>query len=58
MSTDTETHQAGQAGQTETWFEAAKKIYPMATHGKFRRIKWGLLFPYARHLLFPAVHPL
>ena len=32
------------SGEPEEWFQSAKKIYPMATHGLFRRIKWGLLF--------------
>ncbi|MFN7165693.1 MAG: cytochrome c oxidase accessory protein CcoG [Pannonibacter sp.] len=30
--------------EPEEWFASAKKIYPMATHGTFRRIKWALLF--------------
>jgi hypothetical protein len=41
MSTDTETHEGG---HDDEWFASAKKIYPMATHGLFRRIKWALLF--------------
>lgn len=41
MSTDTETHEGA---QSDEWFASAKKIYPMATHGLFRRIKWALLF--------------
>ncbi|ADZ71630.1 cytochrome c oxidase accessory protein CcoG [Polymorphum gilvum] len=32
------------SGQPDEWFASAKKIYPMATHGTFRRIKWALLF--------------
>ncbi|WP_422039720.1 cytochrome c oxidase accessory protein CcoG [Roseibium sp.] len=41
MSADTETHEGE---HSEEWFASAKKIYPMATHGLFRRIKWALLF--------------
>lgn len=36
--------EAGSGEHPEEWFQSAKKIYPMATHGLFRRIKWGLLF--------------
>jgi len=36
--------EAETAEHSEEWFASAKKIYPMATHGLFRRIKWTLLF--------------
>ena len=29
---------------SEEWFASAKKIYPMAVKGTFRKIKWALLF--------------
>ncbi|SHL56741.1 cytochrome c oxidase accessory protein CcoG [Roseibium suaedae] len=41
MSADTE---HGHGGEPEEWFASAKKIYPMAVHGLFRKIKWTLLF--------------
>ncbi|MBD8877790.1 cytochrome c oxidase accessory protein CcoG [Roseibium polysiphoniae] len=41
MSADTE---ATQAEHAEEWFASAKKIYPMAVKGTFRRIKWAILF--------------
>jgi polyferredoxin len=30
--------------EEQVFFASAKKIYPMAVEGTFRRIKWGLLF--------------
>jgi cytochrome c oxidase accessory protein FixG len=39
-----ETDPAGAGGQPEEWFASAKKIYPMAVHGTFRKIKWAVLF--------------
>ena len=29
--------------ENDEWFAAAKKIYPMAVHGRFRQIKWAIL---------------
>jgi len=34
---------AGTANQDE-WFASAKRIYPMAVHGAYRKVKWALLF--------------
>ena len=39
-----ETDPAGAGGQPDEWFASAKKIYPMAVHGTFRKIKWAVLF--------------
>jgi cytochrome c oxidase accessory protein FixG len=37
-------------------FEARKKVYPQAVHGKFRRIKWAILiFALAVYYLLPFV---
>ncbi len=33
-----------QAEHPDEWFASAKKIYPMAVKGTFRKIKWTLLF--------------
>ena len=41
MTAETE---AANAEQPEEWFASAKKIYPMSVHGKFRTIKWAILF--------------
>ncbi len=30
-------------GEPDEWFASAKKIYPMAVHGRFRKIKWAIL---------------
>ncbi|WP_209015201.1 cytochrome c oxidase accessory protein CcoG [Roseibium limicola] len=32
------------AEKDQDWFASAQKIYPMAVHGTFRKIKWTLLF--------------
>ncbi|MFD1695085.1 cytochrome c oxidase accessory protein CcoG [Roseibium aestuarii] len=40
MSADTE---RAAPGDDQEWFASAKKIYPMAVHGTFRKIKWALL---------------
>ncbi len=34
---------SGEGGAPQQWFASAKKIYPMAVRGTFRRIKWALL---------------
>lgn len=39
-----ETDPGGAGGHPDEWFASAKKIYPMAVHGTFRKIKWALLF--------------
>ncbi len=39
-----ETDPSGAGGQPDEWFASAKKIYPMAVHGTFRKIKWAVLF--------------
>lgn len=39
-----ETDSAGGGAHPEEWFASAKKIYPMAVHGRFRKIKWAVLF--------------
>ena len=39
-----ESDPSGAGGQPEEWFASAKKIYPMAVHGTFRKIKWAVLF--------------
>ncbi|MCA1297986.1 cytochrome c oxidase accessory protein CcoG [Stappia indica] len=39
-----ETDPAGAGAHPEEWFASAKKIYPMAVHGTFRKIKWAVLF--------------
>ncbi len=36
--------EAEKADHPEEWFASAKKIYPMAVKGTFRKIKWTLLF--------------
>lgn len=36
--------QSAAAEEDQDWFASAKKIYPMAVHGTFRKIKWALLF--------------
>jgi len=41
MTAETE---AANAEQPDEWFASAKKIFPMAVHGKFRTIKWVILF--------------
>ncbi|WP_417766762.1 cytochrome c oxidase accessory protein CcoG [Stappia sp.] len=39
-----ETDPAGGGSHPDDWFASAKKIYPMAVHGRFRNIKWTVLF--------------
>ncbi|MFN3498730.1 MAG: cytochrome c oxidase accessory protein CcoG, partial [Pannonibacter indicus] len=39
-----EPNAAGAGGEPEEWFASARKIYPMAVKGTFRKIKWALLF--------------
>lgn len=41
MTAETE---AAKAEQPDEWFASAKKVFPMATHGTFRTIKWVILF--------------
>ncbi|WP_394701628.1 cytochrome c oxidase accessory protein CcoG [uncultured Roseibium sp.] len=41
MTAETE---AANAEQPDEWFASAKKIFPMAVHGKFRTVKWVILF--------------
>ena len=37
-------------------YEARKKVYPQAVHGRFRRIKWAILtFALAVYYLLPFV---
>jgi cytochrome c oxidase accessory protein FixG len=36
--------EAAKPEQPEEWFASAKKIYPMAVSGRFRKIKWAILF--------------
>ncbi len=39
-----ETDPSGSGAHPDEWFASAKKIYPMAVHGTFRKIKWAVLF--------------
>ncbi len=42
MRAETEASIGG--AKEQSWFASAPKIYPMAVHGRFRKIKWAVLF--------------